>query len=292
MNENVVYIETSQTSLFKILIDSLKDVLRDTNIKIYPIDKNDDNKGKIEILSVDKINTILIKINLFAKSFDNFHLDSSYEQYSIGLNMQSFSKLLKNVNDEDNLCLFIKKNDENYLCIDIENKEKNMITKSKLKILDIDDDYIWCWKELSNFPIKLTLWSSQFHKAIKELSNIGDKITISFLFFSDEKLELKDLYSLILETKGDYGEKQIIMWNFSDSQSNKKKIINIVQNTFEIKNFLIFSKCYQLSNDIVLEIKKESPLIIKYKISNLGFIHLYIWPTINYDNNSNNIVSC
>ena len=142
MNENVVYIETSQTSLFKILIDSLKDVLRDTNIKIYPIDKNDDNKGKIEILSVDKINTILIKINLFAKSFDNFHLDSSYEQYSIGLNMQSFSKLLKNVNDEDNLCLFIKKNYENYLCIDIENKEKNMITKSKLKILDIDDDYI------------------------------------------------------------------------------------------------------------------------------------------------------
>ena len=53
----------------------------------------------------------------------------------------------------------------------------------------------------------------------------------------------------------------------------------IVQGLFELKFLLIFTKCTNLCNQVILFLKNDYPIIVTYQIATLGEIKLVLSPS-------------
>lgn len=182
-----------------------------------------------------------------------------------------------------------------------------------MKLIDIDDKITSITQSIY-FQMVIKFCSKKFHSIIKEMWNVGDKLKLLLLIIWKENSEFlehnneswwkkskdkmdeqnKKFYSLIFNVEGDYSEKKTIVSNFKndiddDLNIDKNKIFSdasIISNTFDLKNITVFYKFNQLCTNIELFIKKDFPLVIKYPITNLGFIFLFI-SSINEQSNSN-----
>ena len=121
INENILLeITTCQTSSFKLIMEALKDALKDINIKFIRPNNNDDSGG-LSIIAYNPYTSVLIKVKIPAKSFDNFYIKpiDGLNEINIGVNMNSFNKLIKTSTNNDNLSLILEEDDKNFLGIKI-----------------------------------------------------------------------------------------------------------------------------------------------------------------------------
>ena len=151
-NDKFIFnVKTVQSGAFRILIESLKEILTDTNI-IF-------DKTGIKLIATDNSQIVLIHMKLYAENFEYFYCE---KKTTIGINMMNMFNLIKTMNNNDTLTLFIEKDNPNRLGIKINNIEKNAQTLFKMNLLDISED------ELSippaKFETELTLPSSDFQK--------------------------------------------------------------------------------------------------------------------------------
>ena len=249
-------LKTVQSSAFRILIEALKEILTDCNLEF-------DNAG-IKIMTMDPSHTVLIHLKLEAAKFEKYICS---DKITIGISMQCLFKLIKTMNNNDTLSLYIEKNDPNKLCIKIENGEKNSLTKYKLNLMDLPEEKIDIPPAV--FESVLTMPSSDFQKITRDMSNIADD------------MEIKSVSNqLIFSCKGDYAEQETI---FGETQSGMVFLQNnnpddVIQGIFALKHLVLFSKCTNLCNSIELYLKNDYPLIIKYDVASLGCIKLCLAP--------------
>ena len=64
-------------------------------------------------------------------------------------------------------------------------------------------------------------------------------------------------------------------------KKNDEADTNIIQGVFNLKYIAIFTKCTNLCEKVEIYLKQEYPLILCYKIANLGTIQLALSPEIN-----------
>ena len=64
-------------------------------------------------------------------------------------------------------------------------------------------------------------------------------------------------------------------------KQNDEKDNNIIQGIFNLKYIAIFTKCTNLCEKVEIYLKQEYPLILCYKIANLGTIQLALSPEVN-----------
>lgn len=251
-------IRTVQSGAFRVLVEALKEILTDTNLVI--------DKTGIKLIATDNSQIVLIHMKLLSENFEYFYCD---KKYNIGINMMNLFKLIKTMNNNDTLSLFIEKNDENRLGIKINNSDKNVQTLFKMNLLDISDDEINI--PPAKFETELTLPSSDFQKLVRDMTNIG------------EKIEIKSVgNSLILTCEGDFACQETLLCetqnglNFSKITGPEKPI----QGIFSLKYLSLFTKCTNLCNIIHVYIKNDYPLIIRYDVANLGNIKLCLSPCV------------
>ena len=251
-------VKTVQSGAFRVLIESLKEILTDTNIIIDPTG--------IKLIATDNSQIVLIHMKLSAENFEYFFCE---KKTVIGINMMNMFKLIKAMSNNDTLTLFILKENPNRLGIRINNVEKNSQTTFQLNLLDINDDEIAI--PPAKFETELTLPSSDFQKIIRDMTNIG------------ENIEIKSVGStLILNCDGDFAKQETILsetqngLSFSKSSGPEMPI----QGVFSLKYLLLFTKCTNLCNLIHMYIKNDYPLVIRYDVANLGHIKLCLSPNI------------
>jgi len=251
-------VKTVQSGAFRVLIESLKEILTDTNIIIDPTG--------IKLIATDNSQIVLIHMKLSAENFEFFFCE---KKTVIGVNMMNMFKLIKAMSNNDTLTLFILKENPNRLGIRINNVEKNSQTTFQLNLLDINDDEIAI--PPAKFETELTLPSSDFQKIIRDMTNIG------------ENIEIKSVGStLILNCDGDFAKQETILsetqngLSFSKSSGPEMPI----QGVFSLKYLLLFTKCTNLCNLIHMYIKNDYPLVIRYDVANLGHIKLCLSPNI------------
>ena len=115
MSEYKIKILTIQTQIFKILIDSLKDVVKDVNLSF-------DKKG-ISLITTNQINSLLIKMRIKKESLEFYECKiKDNEKYKIGINMICLFKIMKTANNDDTLTLYIENEDKTKLNIKLEVK--------------------------------------------------------------------------------------------------------------------------------------------------------------------------
>ncbi len=254
-------VKTVQSGAFRVLVESLKEILTDTNIIFDPTG--------IKLIATDTSQIVLIHMKLHAENFEYFYCE---KKTTIGVNMMNMFKLIKVMSNNDTLSLFIEKDNPNRLGIKINNVEKNVQTLFKMNLLDISEDEISI--PPAKFETELTLPSSDFQKIIRDMTNIG------------ENIEIKSVGStLILNCDGDFANQETVLCetqeglSFSKSMSPEKPI----QGIFSLKYLLLFTKCTNLCNLIHMYIKNDYPLVIRYDVANLGHIKLCLSPNIKND---------
>jgi proliferating cell nuclear antigen len=267
-------IKTLQISAFRILIEALKEILKDATLKCTPVfyeaDGEISSASGISVVAMNQSTSVLIRLKLPAKNFEKFYVKSK-KPIMIGINMMCFYKLIKTIsNDDQMLTLFLEENDMNHLGIKIENLEKNTSTTYKLNILDSENNDINI--QNSEFEAVVTMQSNDFQKIIRDMSNICDTVNIAFVDGPSNR------NTLIFSGKGEFAsQKTVLQAKESDtSTDNKSNKDLIIQGVYDLRNLSLFSKCSNLCHNIDLFMKNNYPLIIKYQIANLGHVFLVL----------------
>jgi proliferating cell nuclear antigen len=269
------YITTVQTNAFKSLIESLNSLLIDCNFEIIP--DSESAPGSIKILSVNNNISMLVHLRLLSKNFDIFRCK---EKQVIGINMQNFYKIIKPITNTDTLTMYSLKEgrDKNRLHIEVNNKEKQQAFNYNIQIIDIYNEVLDISKV--TFEAIVVMNSAEFQKICKDLNGLEARfITISL-----------EGNSLHISCNGDIGNGDI---RLSEAQESSNILINRqegyenvnIKGKYELKNLILFTKCTNLCSSIEIYLKDSYPLLIKYTIASLGYLHLCLSPLIETDEN-------
>ena len=261
-------IKTVQAVAFKVLIEALKEILADTSIEF-------DETG-MKIMAMDTSHVVLVHLKLEASKFELYHCEG---RISIGINMLNFHKLIKTINNNNTLSLYIDRDDVNHLGIKIENSDKNSKTTYKLNLLDLNHHEICV--DPTKFTEVVTLPSADFQKICRDMHNLADH------------MEIRSIQNqLIFSCAGDFCSQETIICDSglaSEAASSGgggggggeaagSGGGEIVQGVFSIKHLVLFTKCTNLSSMMELYLKNDYPLIIRYEVSSLGSIRLALAP--------------
>jgi proliferating cell nuclear antigen len=251
-----LHIQTVQSSAIRILVEALKEILTDCNF-IF-------DKDGLKLIAMDSTHTVLIHMKLESNKFEHFYCE---KQIQVGLNMLNLHKLIKTMNNSDTLTLYLKKNDMNKMGIIINNNDKKTQTTYELNLLDIPKDDISI--PPAEFDTELVLPSSDFQKFIRDMINIGEDVEIKSV---DE--------TLIFKCKGDFASQETILGETDAGLQFSQSTVsdNPVQGIFSLKYLMLFTRCTNLCNHILLYIKNDYPLIIQYSVASLGYIKLCLAP--------------
>lgn len=251
-------IRTVQSSAFKILVEALKELLVDTCIEF-------DDTG-LKVISMDNSHVVLVHLKLEASKFEYYYCEN---KMSIGVNMLNLFKLVRTINSNDTLTLFIEKNDLNHIGIKIENGEKNQKTVYKLNLLDLNNPNITI--DPAEFNSQINLPSVDFQKIIRDMNQLA------------EYVEIKNINNqLILSCNGEFcSQETILMDNEGINCISNKKSDEIVQGVFSLKYLVLFTKCTNLCSTVELYLKNDYPLICLWRVASLGEIRLCLAPQSN-----------
>jgi proliferating cell nuclear antigen len=250
----ILEIQTVQASVFKQVVDALKEILMDVNLEF-------DETG-MKIIALDTTHIVLVHLKLNAESFETY---TCKKKLYVGINMMKLHMLIKTVSNNDILTLFVERNDPNNLGILIENPQKNLRTTYKLSMLDIDVINISI--PHVDFETTITMQSVDFQKIIRDMHNLADFIEISNV---ENQLSFK--------CKGDFCTQETVIGVDKNQQISINKsgtnMHEIIQGVFSLKYLVMFTKCTNLSSTVELYIKNTYPLILCYSVASLGTIKL------------------
>lgn len=246
----IIDVEIINVKKFKRTIELIKDILEDINIKFIK------DKG-IHIISLNEKKTEIVNFILYSKNCEKFICETNK---TIRLNIKYFYKLIKNIDKNDLLKLYIKKNSVNILNICIKGKT---IKECELNLLELEqEDEL---KLTLDNNVKINMLSNDFFNICKEYIGMSD-----YILFSVNK-------ELNIEGSGKIAKIKFTLNNI-EIENKEDTIIN---EKYEITDILVFSKFYKLSDNISIYLKKDNPIILHYNIENIGNLFLYITPINN-----------
>lgn len=263
----------------KIDMSDENEIITDNDEEIEENNQNEKNiskkkKGGMKIMAIDTTKNVLIHLKLDSDNFTKFKCRK--KRLVLGVNLSYFHKLIKTMDKDDNLTLYVDNDDLNYLKIKIDNPEEKKDSVFELKLLDLNET------ELSipdiTFDAVIKMSSAEFHKICREMNQIADHV------------EIKCLNNKVIFTcKGDYA-KRITTYHAGDlanggdgisikiANNNKNSAPIIIQGIYDLKNLVMFSKCASLCNEIEIFMKNDYPIVIKYTVATLGRILLCLVP--------------
>lgn len=250
-------LKTVQASIFRILIEAMKEILPDTNVEF--------NSTGMRIITMDSSHTVLVHLRLDGSQFEQYHCQ---RKMVVGINMQNLFKLVKTMSNNETLMLYIMSSDQSRLGIRIENGDKNTVTNFKLNLLDLDEEELEV--PPATFSSVINIPSNDFQKICRDMSNLSTLI------------EIKSAGSnLIFSCKGDFAHQETIMGesvSHGITYIEKVDSSDIIQGVFSLKHLTMFTKCTNLCNSIQMFLQNDYPLIISYQVGSLGEIKFVLAP--------------
>ena len=255
MDKYNIYLRSVQAGAIRTLSEALKEVLTDVNIHF--------DKTGLKIMSMDGSKVALVHLKLDADQFEDFHCA---DNTTIGVNVLSLFKLLKTIGNTDIVSLYIEKADTHKLGIRIENKEKSIVSNSKLKLLDLNEDLISIPDV--EFDSVITMPCTDFQKYCRDLSTISDIVTIT------SKGNMFKMYA-----NGDFAEQCIDIGETSNGLVISKKEAEVT-GEFPLKYLNLFCKASGLCPNIELYLKAKYPLILVFSCASIGKLSFALAPKI------------
>ncbi|MEM3063179.1 MAG: proliferating cell nuclear antigen (pcna) [Nitrososphaerota archaeon] len=236
--------------------------------KKLPNKKSKKSTGGIRILRLTEDKSILIKLNLDAANFEYFRCDEP--KITIGVDMHNLHALLKLINDDDPIILYMNRNDRSVLYIRALNENNESCEETDLEIYLMDIPNPEMPIPQTEFQNKITMSSEKFHSICKHLNN------------NSTFVEITSIYNQISFRGKNEGGK--VTKTYRDISYNIKKRDNpdqVVQGIFELRTLMSFSKCNKLCNTIELYLKNDFPLVLVISVATLGKLYVFVSPIEN-----------
>ena len=257
----IFHLWTSKTPPIKYLAELLRYLLTEGNLEC--------NADGIKLLSMDPSRSVLVHLNLQVDGFESYKCE---QPLVLGLNLEDFFKIIKNMENSDTLRLFVSKNDVNTIGIERYNKDENIYNTIFQSLMDIE-------RQNQNIPPAkfdsvIIMSSTRFQKICREIFQFSEQIEITSvgnqLIFRGYNSNVKQEIKIRPTPEG---------MQYEENEKSDK----IVQGVFDLKYLVQFSKCANLDKNIRIHFKNDYPLVIQCNVASLGTIRLCLAPKVQDD---------
>ncbi|KAJ1721773.1 hypothetical protein LPJ61_005998 [Coemansia biformis] len=253
-----------QASLLKKIIEAIKELVDEANF--------DFSETGIRLQAMDKSHIALSFLHLRNDGFSEYRCDRSQ---TLGINLNSFSKVLKCAANDDQVQ--IKATDKaEKLAISFESTAKDRVSEFSLKLMDIDIDSVDVPE--MDYQATVTMNSQDFARTIRDMMTLGDAITID-----------ATKQGVRFSTDGDDGSGSILLKHGKRIDEDSKapttvEITEPVSHSLALKYLANFAKAAPLSDTVTINLIEDAPVMFEFKISDMGHIRFYLAPQIEDDN--------
>jgi proliferating cell nuclear antigen len=222
---------------------------------------------------MDSSHVSLVALKLKSTGFDKYRCDRNI---SLGVNLVNMSKILKCAGSDDSLTL--KADDEgDTASFRFEGEDGDRVSEFELKLMDIDSEGLGIPD--TDYKCVVKMPSSEFQRIVRDLSVLGDTIIISC---NKEGVNFK--------VKGDLGSGHVMRKQSTSAEKAEDhttiEMDEPTELTFALRYLQHFTKATPLSPFVALRMSKDVPLMVEYKVDNLGHLRYYLAPKIDDAENS------
>jgi len=250
----------TQGGMLKKITESMKDLVTEANF--------DCSSTGISLQAMDSSHVSLVALLLRAEGFDHYRCDRNI---SLGINLGSMGKVLKCCNNDDIVTL---KSDESgdTMTFMFENQNQDRISDFELKLMDIDSEHLGIpdtdYKSIIKMP------AAEFQRICRDLQILGDTVTIAV-----NKEGVK------FSVSGEMGNGNMTIRQNTSVDTKEEEQVTIemeepVTLNFALRYLNFFTKATPLSGSVCLQLSKDVPLVVEYKMEELGHVRFYLAPKI------------
>lgn len=248
-----------QGQILKKVMEAIKDLVTDANF--------DCSSTGITLQAMDSSHVSLVALHLKAEGFDHYRCDRNL---SLGINLGNMSKILKCAGNSDIITL--KANDEgDNVTFMFESPKHDRISDFELKLMDIDSEHLGIPETQYKCVVKMP--SAEFQRICREMSIIGDTVQIGA---TKEGVKFT--------VTGDMGTGNITCRPDSSCEKEEEQVVveleEDVCQTFALRYLNYFAKATPLSDTVTLSMSPDVPLVVEYKINDMGHMRFYLAPKI------------
>ncbi|CAK7902201.1 proliferating cell nuclear antigen [[Candida] anglica] len=251
-----------EASLLKKIVDSIKDSVKLCNFNC--------TEHGITVQAVDDSRVLLVSLLVGQSAFSEYRCD---RDITLGIDLESFSKIIKCGNNEDYLTLLAEDSPDNVMTI-FEDKKKERVSEYSLKLMDIDSEFLKI--DDMDYDTVINMPSAEFAKIVRDLKNLSESLTI---------IVTKD--SVKFTSEGESGTGSVVLKPFTDmdkpEESVKVALSMPVNLTFGLKYLGDIIKATGLSGVITIKLADKTPALFEYKLDAGGYLRFYLAPKFDED---------
>lgn len=255
--------------LFKKVMEAVAEIAKEAEMKI--------SEDGLSIQVMDSMHVSLLELFLQRSAFESFRCDRSL---ALGIPLVPFLRILRNLPTESSSSLFLSSDDDaSLLAIVCETAQKRF--SSHLKLLTLDcEEYSFPEMEYSSV---IRMDAGDFHKVSKTFGVFGETLDIEAtadgVFFRQE--------SDVTNSEIFFSREQKDALQAEDKENlrrdAKKKSFEIavkkdVSLKLSSKYFVAFSKSGVISNEVVISLEENSPVLLQFPMPSIGHMNYYIAP--------------
>merc|ERR1712167_500440 len=145
-----------------------------------------------------------------------------------------------------------------------ENQSQDRISDFELKLMDIDSEHLGIPD--TEYKCQIKMPASEFQRICRDLAILGDTVTIAVS---------KD--GVKFSVSGEMGSGNMTL---RQNSSGDTKVEEPVTLNFALRYLNFFTKATPLSSTVILNLSKDVPLVVEYRIEETGHIRFYLAPKI------------
>ncbi|KAG6417958.1 hypothetical protein SASPL_120155 [Salvia splendens] len=268
-----------QGSLLKKVLESIKELVTDANF--------DCSATGFSLQAMDSSHVALVALLLRSEGFEHYRCDRNI---SMGMNLNNMAKMLKCAGNDDIITLKADDGSDTVtfmfespylecICPKLDAQvcvvvSQDKISDFEMKLMDIDSEHLGIPEAEYHAIVRMP--SAEFSRICKDLSSIGDTVVISV---TKEGVKFS--------SRGDIGTANIVCrQNTTVDKPEDATVIEMnepVSLTFALRYLNSFTKATPLSSTVTLSLSSELPVVVEYKIAEMGYIRFYLAPKIEED---------
>jgi proliferating cell nuclear antigen PCNA len=275
----MVWMETTQLTKLRAILDALKDMIHEVNLKFFP--ESHEAHG-MTMMALDTARVALVHMVCPAEEIRESGAFYCRTSVCAGISVSKFYKIIKTLKSHESLVLYVPDDTKGVLKIRTHRPGSATTQTFRVTLLDLNDEEFHMPPVV--FDAVRHINAEQFQNIVHSLVQAVEPDIIGITYEDDQ---------LIITGKGDYasGETnvhqvdgaagaQLAQSTVATTDGCPKKTIS---NYYSVRHVNIAIKPYQVCEDLRLYIKADYPLIIEYPLAGLGILRFCIAESIKKD---------
>jgi len=249
--------------VFAKIIAAISELVTDANF--------DCREQGMSLQAMDSSHVSLVSMLLRAEGFEPWKCE---QECQLGLKMEYLTKLLKCMHAKDSLEFSYKDNGEE-LDFVFKSQNEERVSHFSIKLMELDTEHLGIPE--TDYKTTVKMPSADFMRICRDLASFGDTLTIQVT---------KEEISFAATGEMGSGTMSLRNCTATDEEEAQATLIDCkedITQAFALRYLQNFTKATPLSKVVSLSLTHDVPLLVEYKIDELGHIRYYLAPKIDED---------